>query len=130
MADFTFTWLGREPLAKLLAEGGDKIVPALAQALYEEGQLAFAESQRLVPRDTGTLAGSGVLKPPDVQGDHVTVSMGYGGAASDYALIVHEDPNATHTGGRTFKYLEVPVLARVPNMEANVSKRIERILGL
>lgn len=126
---WSIKWLDREPLARMLAEAGDEIVPALAQALYEEGQLAFAESQRLVPRDTGTLAGSGTLEPPDTTGTAVTVRLGYGGAASDYALIVHEDPNATHTGGRTFKYLEVPVLARVPKLEQNVAARINRILG-
>lgn len=119
---------GADKLAALLARGGAEAVPALAQALAEEAQLMFRDSQRLVPRDTGTLAASGQVLPAEINGDEVSVTLGYGGAASDYALIVHEDPKARHTGGRQFKYLEVPVLRRIPKLNDTLRRRVERIL--
>jgi hypothetical protein len=38
----------------------------------------------------------------------VTVAMGFGGPAVDYAVIVHEDLLAFHPNG-TAKYLERPI---------------------
>lgn len=121
--------LGVDRLTALLATAGKDAVPALQQALNEEAQLAFRESQKLVPRRTGVLAASGQVMPAEVQGDSVVVQLGYGGAASSYALIVHENPNAQHSGGRQWKYLEVPVLRRVPKLADNLARRMERILN-
>jgi hypothetical protein len=120
--------LGMDKLQALMRRAGPQSVKVLGQALTEEAQLAFRESQQLVPRRTGVLAASGQIQPPQFDGERVTVTLGYGGAASSYALIVHENPNAQHQGGRQWKYLEVPVLRRVPKLTDNLVRRMERIV--
>lgn len=130
------TLVQNQKLAQLLAQGGDNAAKNLAQALNEEAQLAFAASQRAVPHADGTLRSSGRLVPARASGAKVEVTIGYGGAASDYALRQHEDTSLRHPDPRnkkssptgSAKYLERPVRARVPNMQKNLSRRIKRIL--
>lgn len=121
--------LGAEALTQVLAKAGDKAIPALKQALTEEAQLAFRESQRLVPVDTGTLRASGQVMTAKEVGNGVEIIMGYGGAASAYAMRQHEDLSYKHREGKQAKYLEQPILARKEKLRANIVKRIERILS-
>jgi len=114
-----------EALAKLGAEGPRE----LAKSLHEEALEAFAESQRQVPRKTGVLANSGVVLEPVVSGTTVTQDLGYGGAASKYALIVHEDLNANHPRGGKAKYLEDPVTAQVQGMDERIAARLEEVIA-
>lgn len=128
MSGWKVSLLGTEQLSAMLAAAGAAIPDVLAQALTEEAQLMFAESQRMVPRRTGVLAASGQVLPAEVSGTTVSVKLGYGGAASSYALIVHENLAANHTGGRSAKYLEIPVLRRIPKLQQNLTRRIERVV--
>lgn len=123
------TLIGDLKAAQRLAQIGPALLPALAQALTEEAQLAFRDSQKMVPRKTGALAASGSVNRAVMDGKGVSVEFGYGGAASAYALIVHEDLNARHRSGTAAKYLEVPVRRRIPQMEANITARIARIVS-
>ncbi len=101
--------------------------PALAAALYQEGESIMARSKETYcPVDTGTLRDSGFVSPPV----DLSVELGYGGAAAPYALAVHETPRAGHTGGRSpreqpyrhwakvgeWKYLETPFKAAADGM--------------
>lgn len=64
---------------------------ALGAALYQEGEEIMADSkENYVPVDTTDLKVSGHVELPDIAKDHVTVMMGYGGAAEEYAVAVHE----------------------------------------
>lgn len=65
----------------------DRIEQGVAAGLYRTGVRILNRSQELVPVDTGRLKGSGRVLQPEVEGDRVTVTVGYG---ADYALIVHE----------------------------------------
>ncbi len=63
----------------------------LGRALYREAERIMADSkQHHVPVDLGTLKGSGHVQLPVVSGTRVVVTMGYGGAASGYAVYLHE----------------------------------------
>jgi hypothetical protein len=111
-------------------------------------------SQHMVPVETGTLKSSGQVGEPErLGGVWIRVQMGYGDAASKYALAVHEIPppmgsnfgtvqpgeerhmvvggrRARHgadigkPGSQTWKYLERPFLAKAQGMEFRLAKRL------
>ena len=122
------TWIGMDDLQALLAKGNNGAKSVTATALMEEAQLMFAESQRRVPVDLGDLRRSGIILPPVSSGNLVTIEMGYGGAASAYALIQHERQDFRHKDGKTWKYLETPVRERIPNLELRLQQRIDRLM--
>ncbi len=116
---------------KALAAEAD---PAMRAALVQEGTLLMADSQKLVPRDLGTLAGSGTVQ--EETGTSIpSVLVGYGGAAAPYALSVHENPRSGKTGGVSpsgqkykhwakvgqWKYLEEPFKARTAGFADRVA---------
>lgn len=89
----------------------------LPGAIYREGERMMTLSKLQVPVDTGTLRSTGSVSEPSMLSQHPEVSLGYGGPAAPYALIVHEDLNAHHTVGKA-KYLEDPVRQRVASGES------------
>lgn len=97
---------------------------AFGQAMYQEAQVEMTESKKRVPVDTGTLRASGFVEDPKRQWRNISVTMGYGGAAEAYALIVHEDLEAAHTVGQA-KYLESVLQESAPHMAARIAKRID-----
>lgn len=129
MSKITIELVGAEDLAKILALAGAKAVPALKQALTEEAQIVFRDSQRLVPVDTGTLRRSGIIIPVRERGNLIEVAMGYGGAASSYALRQHENLQYRHKKGQQAKYLETPLFSRADKLLGNIKRRMERILS-
>jgi hypothetical protein len=122
-------WFGMDVLDSVLNRGQTTVTAATTMALNEEAQLMFAASQRRVPVKHGTLRRSGIILPPIVQGTSVIIQMGYGGAASAYALVQHERQDFRHKDGQTWKYLETPVRERIPNLEIRLQNRIGRILS-
>lgn len=119
---------GWDRVQRVLVRGGAAGVAAAGQAVFEEAQLVFADSQVLTPVDTGALRSSGQVKPPMVDGDGVVVEITYGGAAAPYALYVHEDPEARHASPTSAKFLEIPVLTHVDDMTQRIADRIERLM--
>lgn len=113
----------RAALAAAGARGGD----ALASAMVDEADIIMEESKRRAPVDLGTLRASGVVLPPQRSGGSISIEMGYGGAASDYALRQHEETGWHHTVGEA-KYLERPVLEHAPKMAGNLAKRVRNSL--
>ena len=74
--------MGAEDLAKALSRVPNNTEQVLSKALYEEGQMAFAESQKLTPIDTGALRGSGVLHTPNIEKNKISVALTYGGCCT------------------------------------------------
>lgn len=124
------TWFGLDTLNSLLNKGATQGPTTTAIALNEEAQIMFAESQRRVPVKNGDLRRSGMILPPVTSGNYITIEMGYGGAASAYALIQHERQDFRHKEGKTWKYLEGPVRERIPNLEMRLQGRINRLLNV
>lgn len=102
-----------------------RLVPAKAgAALYQEAEVEMTESKRRVPVDTGTLRASGHVQQSEMAADGVSVTMGYGGPAVDYALIVHEDLEAHHAVGEA-KFLENVLRESAPFLLERIAKRIK-----
>lgn len=124
----TITLQGIEKLQARLVAGGEKVVPAVAQAMNEEGQLIFDESQDLVPVEFGDLQRSGVLSLAKQVGNALEVEITYGGVAASYALYVHEDPDARHDEGKSYNYLGGPMTKAAPEFFDRVDERVDRII--
>lgn len=95
----------------------------MARAVFSEAETVLNESKKIVPVDTGVLKNSGAVSPPQIEPGAVEVEITYGGAAAPYALYVHEDPDARHEPGKTYKYLEIPVMAHKDKFARNVKIR-------
>src|SRR3990167_4810382 len=107
---------GTAELRRKLAAAGPLAVTALAAASVEEMEKVMAEAKARTPVDTGTLRASGHVAPPDVGASSVKVVAGFGGAASDYAIVQHERLDFNHPGVGEPKFLERPFLERARMM--------------
>lgn len=78
--------------------------------------------QNYVPVVTGDLRRSGFVEEPVVTSKSVTVTLGFGGSAADYAAAVHEAPASWGQGKN--KYLTKPMNAAVPSLPARLAAHI------
>jgi len=112
---------------------------ALGAALYQEGQEIMSDSkENYVPVDLSTLKTSGHVELPEIKSTSITVTMGYGGAASEYALAVHETPSrydppswrgkTVHFNVGGPKYLEIPLNTAARTMAGRLAKRASAFL--
>ena len=100
-------------------------VQAFEEGLFEVANTVFTMSQREVPVDTGTLKASGTIERKGAGiGDKMEIVIYYGGAASEYAIHVHENPNASHAPPTKFKFLEGPFLLMKPRIPMLLAKKI------
>lgn len=98
---------GVEPLIANLKKIQKQYPDRVAQALYLKAQVLMTEAKRRTPVKTGVLRASGYVAPPEREGGRkISVEMGFGGAASDYAIPVHENLDAHHNPPGQAKYLE------------------------
>lgn len=120
---------GADTLTKLFrAVGNELFTIAVAEAAYAEATLIMIRAKGQVPLDQGTLRASGIVNPPEISGTTWAITMGFGGAASAYALIQHENLAFAHANGRSAKYLETPVTEAVPDFSKSLIARVEAIL--
>lgn len=102
----------------------------VAAGLYQEGQIEMTEAKRRTPVDTtegaphpGQLRNSGQVLDPVQEGKRISVTLAFGGGAVDYAIHVHENPDALHPVGQ-WKYLESTLNESRSNMAARVGARV------
>lgn len=119
-----FVIKGVAEMAALVRSAASKFPSAVEKALYQEAQIEMTESKRRCPVDTGTLLASGFVQQPVRAGSNISVTLGYGGEASSYAVIVHEDLEAFHKVGQA-KYLESVLKESASHMAARIAKRID-----
>lgn len=104
----------------LAAEAGPRAVLA---TLYQEAEVVMTAAKTdYVPVATGALRASGFVDPPLQTLDGGSVTLGFGGPAAPYAVIVHEDLTKRHPVGQA-KYLELPLRARIQGMQAVLRQR-------
>jgi hypothetical protein len=141
MATFELKLEGMEAVLSALKQLDDGAAPALREALYTDAIELGTEADELVPRDTGTLAASQTVTS-EIDGTTITATVAYGGAASAYALSVHENPRSGQTGGVSpqgkkykhwatvgqWKYLEQPFKRRTAGFTARIAATLDRIL--
>ena len=123
----SITLEGGDKLRAVLAQLGEQATEKLGGALFRQANFIMTESQDLCPVDIGTLRASGHVELPEMNGTSVSVQLGYGGAAEDYAVIVHEDlnPKTFSVAGTGPKYLERPMLEAASTLEAKLARDLK-----
>lgn len=116
---------GSKALQRELKRRAREAPKALAGALFIEAERIMGKSKRIVPVDKGALRASGHVQLPVIKGKKVSVTLGYGGAAVRYAVIVHEKP-ARHNAPTQWKYLEKPLNEAIPGMGSRIARRLRR----
>lgn len=122
-----------------------KFPDRVAAALYTEAQIVMTESKRRCPvaKDGGVLRASGMVATPVRSAARgISVTLSYGGAASAYAIAVHEhisehDPPSWQTmneEGRMIQwttpgtgdhFLSGPINEAVPEMGKRLAARLD-----
>lgn len=132
--DTSITVLGADQLEAVLATAGPKAMIALRLTLVEFMTDVMAASQEIVPvGKTGNLKASGQVAPPEIDESSVKVTAGYGGAASAYALIVHNMPeNLKHPTkpGTHGHFLIDPLTKMLPGLEVRLAVKIEGMMSV
>lgn len=118
---------GVSQLNRKLAQAGPLATAALAAAAIEEQERVIALAKGRTPVDKGTLRASGTVQPPEISGTRVKVVAGFGGAASDYAIVQHERLDYSHPSGQA-KFLESAFLERAAIMPRVLGKAVESAL--
>lgn len=81
---------GKKDVQKAIKLLGQRAQSAVGSALWKEATDIMTASKALVPVDLATLKNSATVQLPKHEGSSITVTMGYGGAASQYAVYIHE----------------------------------------
>jgi hypothetical protein len=122
------------PKFKIDVKGIDKILEKLddfppdlekeiSRVMFREANIVIGESKRLVPVFTGALRASATVLKPETKAGVITVQMGYGSFAVQYALKQHEDLTLHHRIGRA-KYLEEPFNANKKEFRNEIIKAV------
>jgi len=122
MADFQMT--GTDAVKAYLLNMAAITPRKVEAAVYQVGNQALTESKKRVPVDTGDLKRSGQIDEPVVSANQISVRMGYGDTAVDYALIVHEDTTANHPNGQSH-YLSSVIDELRPEFLSKVEARLK-----
>jgi hypothetical protein len=142
MSDFGFELTGLDAVLRNFGALEAKVRAELPGALYELGEEVIAESDKLVPKDLSALKDSKFVAQPVRAGDDVSVTLGYGGEAKDYAEAVHEHPSehdpkswkgitiVWHTPGTGPKYLERPMIELKRTYLSRIAETLRARLGL
>lgn len=111
---------GTAELKRALVRAGALAIPALAASAVEEQEKVMADAKVDTPVDTGTARASGTVYPPEISATEVKVVAGFGGAAEDYIIPLHERLDVSHVTGSA-KFLEKAFLLRAREMPRNLA---------
>lgn len=132
---------GVDEMVKKLQRVAKEMPDRVGAALYQEGQIEMTESKRRCPvsptaaqframgrtppknHAPGTLRASGRVSLPEKNGKITSVTLSYGGAAADYAVVQHERLDFFHTTGQA-KYLESVLNESRSHMAARLAARL------
>ncbi len=106
-------------LERVLVHLSNQAGAALMQVAEEE----MGESKQRTPVDTGALRDSGFVEPPVFDPTGVSVRLGFGGPAIDYAVAVHENLESHHDVGQA-KFLESVLLESAPFLAQRIAARM------
>jgi hypothetical protein len=120
-------WAGMK--AKL--ETKAKIYPPLvADALAEELEIEVVEMKKRTPVDTrpnaphpGQLRDGIHVEEPEIAGSKISCIVATGAEAGDYALYVHENPDAIHPIGQ-WKYMQSVLDESTQHLANRIAARI------
>lgn len=96
-------------------------------ALRAESEIEATEAKLRTPVNTGVLRNSIHVEGPYQRGQRISCDIVAGGAAAEYAIIVHEDLEAHHTVGQA-KYIESVINESAPHIAERLAVRIAKTL--
>jgi hypothetical protein len=134
---------GVKEMTSLLKQVAAEFPDRVAAAMYVEAQHIMTEAKRRCPVSPhgGTLRASGMVSEPERSGERISVTLSFGGAASDYAIAVHEhlsehsppswvtaeekgDGVHWSVSGTGPKFLEGPINEAMPSMAARLADKV------
>ncbi len=115
---------GLDKLDARLKKSGKGAAKDLARGLKVEAETIMTAAKRIVPVDTGVLKTSGHVQLPVIRKTSASVILGFGGAASDYALYQHE-VTLNHPGQGQAKFLQQPANEAKKGFGARIAKNID-----
>jgi hypothetical protein len=128
---FRITMEGQRAAAQTVRAIGDRAYARFVTNLEDVMADIFAETQVLVPVETGALKRSGRVVREAVTADGVVLSIAYGGPSEpryvDYAVYVHERLDVRHAPPTQAKFIEVPMLRYATVMEARLAAGIREL---
>jgi hypothetical protein len=135
MFTFNMEVQGLERLAAWLTRAPERANAGVRRGIYRWALDTMNASQEIVPvggpptspydKTPGALKSSGTVLLPVTEGNVTKVQLGYGGAASAYALRQHEDLTFQHKPGQTAKYLERPILERQERLVGDIADAVQ-----
>jgi hypothetical protein len=102
---------------------------AAPKALYRTVAPWMEEMKDITPVQYGTLRDSGQVDKPEWKAGVLTITLGFGGAAEEYAIYVHEDLEAFHAVGEA-KFMEKIIKKNEPSLMSDFGDEIVAMLGL
>lgn len=133
-----FKLTGQDEMRRRLETIAKKVPDRIAEALNVEAEKISTDSARnYVPVREGVLRASRYVRNPEIKGREISVEIGYGGAASAYAIAIHEHPSrydppswegvtvGFSPRGRGPKYLERPLKEAVKGMAERLAAVID-----
>lgn len=123
----TATVTGAEKIKQMLKRHQAKAIQALKRELYQEAEGIMSQAKEFVPVDTGTLKDSGTVRLPREEGGSIVQELGFGGAAADYAVYVHENTLVFHKVGMA-KFLEIPFRQAEKGLAERVAAGMQKTL--
>jgi len=125
-AAFYMTLRGLDELQAAFEDiSGEDLDEEMEQALAAVLEEVKEESQRLVPYDTGLLHDSAYVQVDRSGSGQLTAYAGYD---TDYAIFVHENPDAYHDPPTQWKFLEEPFMRMQPDIEMKLAQNIAEFL--
>lgn len=124
MLKITIDIKGRTEMERAIRVLGDKGPKSMGKALWNEGTRIMERAKDLAPVDTAALKNSGIVDLPIISGSDVAVKMGFGGAASAYAEVQHEELSYYHKPPTQAKYLEQPLREASEDMGFRLAKEL------
>ncbi len=116
---------GLDKLQARLKKSGVNAAKELAGGLNVEAERIMKIAIPLTPVDEGILVNSHRVEPPVIKRNSASVVLGFGGAASDYALIQHERTDFNHPGQGQAKFLEQPVNAAKQGFGNRIARHLD-----
>jgi hypothetical protein len=125
--------LGADAMRKKLKDIAAKFPDRVAAAIFSEAQIEMTEAKRRCPVSPtpapkgvvpGTMRASGTVHEPERSGRSISVPMSFGGAAADYVVPQHENPDYFHTTGE-YKWLEKTLNESRPHMAGRIARRVD-----
>jgi hypothetical protein len=140
---------GVKEMLKNVDKSVERVRKAAAAALFLEGQLQMTEAKLRCPvaeHDGGVLQASGIVSKPQSKGNRMWVELSFGGAASAYAIAVHEHLSVHsppswkiaeahgngvhwHRPGSGPKFLESAMNEAKPTVNERLARRIKATLA-